>query len=96
MTVEGFPIHVFAPVALGAVFTIVAVWQMTVLAKTLGVNPNDPVEGKRFTAALYGGETKLHDLGVHKVVWTIRLAFIANAACILLFIFLILRAIEAV
>lgn len=91
MTLGGFPLYVFAPLLVSAVLALVMVRQLLVLTKALGIDPKDPADGKRLTAALYGGELRLHDLSVHRTVWTIRLAFLGETACILLFACLIYR-----
>ncbi|QBX37970.1 hypothetical protein E4M02_06685 [Brevundimonas sp. S30B] len=96
MTLGGFPIYLYAPVAIACVLGVVMTMQFVALAKTMGIKADDPADSKRLNAALFGGEQQLHDLGVHRSVWIIRIAFIVETACILLFIFLILRAIEAV
>jgi hypothetical protein len=91
MTLGGFPIYVFAPFVVSAVLGLWLVWQLTLLTRALGIDPRDPGDGKRLSAALYGGELRLHDLGVHRTVWGIRLAFIGQTAGILLFAYLIYR-----
>ncbi len=95
MTLGDYPIYVYAPLAVGVAAALLLVQRLGVLTKALGIDPKEPADGKRLTAALYGGELRLHDLGVHRTVWTIRLAFIAQTACILLFTYLIYRATEA-
>ena len=96
MTLGGLPIHVFAPLAVGVVLALVLVWQLSVLNKALGIDPNDPADARRLSGALYGGDGRLHDLGVHRTVWNIRLAFIGQTACVLLFTYLLYRSLEAV
>lgn len=93
MTLGGFPLYVYAPLAVSVVLAFVMLKNLNVLTKALGA---DAADSKRLNAALYGGELKLHDLGVHRTVWAVRLAFIGETACILLFTYLIYRATEAV
>jgi hypothetical protein len=94
MTLGGFPLYVFAPLVVGVVLALLLVWQLTVLNKALGIDAGDAADARRLSGALYGGENRLHDLGVHRTVWNIRLAFIGQTACILLFTYLIYRVIE--
>ena len=96
MEISGYPLYVFAPVAMSMALSFVLVWQLSVLTKALGIDVKTAPEKKRLNAALYGGEHKLHDLGVHRTVWTIRLAFIGHTAGILLFAYLLYRVTEGV
>ncbi len=95
MTLAGYPIWMFAPLLVSVVLMLLFVKEVRALTKTLGIDPQNPEDGNRLTTALFGGETRLHDLGVHRQVWLIRLAFIGENLCILLFAYLIYRA-EAV
>ena len=96
MTLGGFPIYVFVPVVVSAALALFVVQQLSVLTRSLGIDPKDSADGKRLSAALYGGEGRLHELGVHRTVWAIRLAFIGQTAGILLFTYLIYRVTGAV
>jgi len=91
MEVGGFPIYVFIPLIVSAGLSLWLAQQLTVLSKALGIDAKEASDGRRLNAALYGGETRLHDLGVHRTVWTIRLAFIGDTLAILLFAYLIYR-----
>jgi hypothetical protein len=95
MSVGGYPLYIFIPLAIGTGLALWFVQQLGVLTKALGIEAKESADSKRLTAALYGGEQRLHDLGVHRTVWTIRLAFIGETACILLFAYLIYRVTEA-
>lgn len=96
MTLGGYPLYIFAPFVVALACGLLIVRQISLLSKALGVDPKDAEGGKRMGAAIYAGEQQLHDLGVRRIVWTLRLAFIADVVCILLFAFLLFSVTEAV
>jgi hypothetical protein len=96
MMVGGYPIYVFVPLVAALACGLLFVRQMTALANALGLDPKDAESGKHVGAAILGGEQQLHDKGVHRIVWTLRLAFLVDVICVLLFAYLLFSVTEAV
>lgn len=87
--VGGIPILALVFIAIGAASAIFMVRQLQVLTRQLGGGSQGQAA---LQGVLYAGETKLHDLGVHRMVWTIRAAFIFETLCILAAVYFIYMA----
>jgi hypothetical protein len=83
MEIDGIPVFVFVGLGIGAIAATLMVFKLGVLARELGFQGDADPEGFwPVTRALYSGEGRLHDMGVHRTVWTIRILFLVNALSI--------------
>ena len=93
MTLGGIPLYVFVPLVVAVALSLVFVQKLRALSKAMGIDAGDAAETGRLQAALFAGETRLHDLGVHAAVWSVRFTLLFETASLLLFTYLLYRVI---
>jgi hypothetical protein len=93
MTLGGIPLYVFAPLVVSMALSLVFVQKLQALSRAMGIDARDAADAGRLKAALFAGETSLHDLGVHAAVWSVRFALLIETASLLLFTYLLYRVV---